>query len=408
MNMATRHVTEDLSVALLRDINDVEGLRSEWDALHSQDPLSGVFLSWHWMMEAFRGNSGRYVVLVARSKQQMGQVVGILPLKSRVHWSRSQKALQTQYHAGGRLIWSEYTGFLCNPAFETQVLDRFARTFSELPWVSLSMRYVDQEERIELFRAAFPKETFEAKFKAYRINKGETNNLVSPQVDLPETFEAYLAEKLSTKFRKQFRRFERIHLLTGDLHFTVADEETFGSHIKILLDFWMLKWAPVKGLSTAKKAAANYRRTLQAGLNTGTLFLPVLWKGDQPLGALGHILDPDLRKVHFIVVGRDTDTRAGYIGQFLHLGSIEWAIAHGYRLYDFCHGDEPYKFSYGAENADLKYLSIKRKDLESGEVLDPYCARDALIRIKRFLESDQTDAALQACNQLIDSQAFPQ
>jgi CelD/BcsL family acetyltransferase involved in cellulose biosynthesis len=408
MNISTRHITEDLSVALLRDIEEVEGLRSEWDNLHSQDPLSGVFLSWNWMMEAFRENGGRFVVLVARSKQQMGQVVGILPLKSRVHWSRSQNALQTQYHAGGRLIWSEYTGFLCNPAFETQVLDRFARNVSELPWVSLSMRYVDQEERIKLFHAAFPKDRFEAKFKAYRINKGETNNLVSPQVDLPETFDAYLAEKLSTSFRQKFRRFEKLHLLTGDLHFSVADEESFESHIKILLDFWISKWAPAKGLSTAKKVATNYRRILKAALNTGTLFLPVLWKGDQPLGALGHILDPELRRVHFIVVGRNIDSRASYIGQLMHLGSIEWAIAHGYRTYDFCHGDEPYKYRYGTENVDMRYLSIRRRNIGSHDVLDPCCARDALIRIRGFLESRQSDAALQACNQLIDSQTHQQ
>lgn len=402
MNMAARNASQDLSVAFLRNLGEIERIRPQWDALHAQDPLSGVFLSWQWMMEGFRQSEGRFVVLVARSRQKMGQVVGILPLKARVHWSRSRQELQTQYQAGGRLIGSEYTGFLCDPAYETQVLAGFARCIAELPWVSLSLRYVDQEERIRLFRAAFPKESFDAKFKPYRINKGETNNLVSPQVSLPQSFDAYLAEKLSANFRKSFRRRERAHLLTGDVHFTVADRDSFESHVDILLNFWMGKWAPVKGRATAGKVAQNYRRTLAAGLKTGTLFLPVLWQGDRPLGALGHILDHEHGRVHFIVAGRDTEASVDYIGQFLHLGSIEWAIAHGYGTYDFCHGDEPYKFSYGAEDLQMSYLSVKRKDLDGRAVLDPNCTRDALLRLKDFMAGDRLDAAMRLADQLID------
>ncbi|WP_235952755.1 GNAT family N-acetyltransferase [Alterinioella nitratireducens] len=401
--MAPRDISQDLTVHLLRSLSEVEDLRADWTELHRRDPQAGLFLSWDWMMRGFRDNPGRFTVLVARADAVSDQVVAILPLKSRVHWSRSKSEFQTQYQAAGRLIGGEYTGFICDPDWEEVALPALAQTLDQMPWTTLSLRYVDQIDRIKAFRAGFARAEYSTRFRPYLINKGETDNLVSPQVTLPDSFDAFLNEGLSANSRQKFRRLERKHLNTGELHLTDTGAETFDAHLEILLEFWGRKWIPKKGAATAAKAADMYRRTLRAGLETDTLFLPVLWRGDTPLGALGHILDHEQKTVHFIVAGRDVDADVPFAGQILHLGSIEWAIAHGYRVYDFCHGNEPYKYSYGTTDKETRYLTVQRREALGARAFDRDNTPEALLRVQDQIKAKKYDLAMRACAQLIAS-----
>ncbi len=401
MNVVSAPISQDLTVHVVRDLDALEALKPEWNAVHARDAQAGVFLSWDWMMQGFRANKGRFSVLVARGDGISDAIVGILPLKSRLHWSRSRSEFQTQYEAGGRLIWSEYTGFICDPDWEAETLPAFASALGQMPWMSFAMRYVDQTDRIKLFRKSFPKSAFSTALKPYLINKGQTNNLVSPQVALPTDFDQFLKSALSANSRQKFRRTERKHLETGDLHLTGTSSATIEAHLGILLKFWMTKWEPLKGRSAAAKTAGNYRKIVEAAFATNTLFLPVLWRGDRPIGALAHILDRKLKKVHFIVVGRDLEFDAPYVGQILHLGSIEWAIAHGYRVYDFSHGNEPYKYSYGTTDVETQFLTVQRRTADRGTVFDDANTTEAVARIQTFIKAKKYDRAVQGCEQIV-------
>ena len=119
-------------------------------------------------------------MLVARRKGTARDVVGYLPLKLRVHWSRSTRQCQTEVEAAGRLAGSEYTGFLCDPGLEEPVIAAFAKYLAGLPWVRLSLRYEPTLRRSALFGAAFGQDAFRVKQLPYRINRGETDNLKCP------------------------------------------------------------------------------------------------------------------------------------------------------------------------------------------------------------------------------------
>jgi len=403
MNVLARDISQDLTVHVIRDLDELYALQAEWERLHAEDKQAGVFLSWNWLVQGFQAKPDRFTVLVARSDGLSDRLVGILPLKSRVHWSGSKSQLQTQYEAGGRLIWSEYTGFICAPDWEGLVLAAFAKALAQMPWSTLSLRYIDQVERAELFRKAFPKTEFSRSYRPYLINKGTTNNLLCPQVDLGESFDAFLVTALSANSRQKFRRAERKHLETGELHFTETGQADFETNLDTLMGFWRSKWEPIRGKAMTAKVAYSYQNMLRAALAADVLFMPVLWHGDRPLGVLAHVLDRKLSKVHFIMVGRDLEFDAPYVGQILHLASIEWSIAHGYRTYDFCHGDEPYKYSYGTSDRETKFLSIKRRSNKADHCFDEANIGDALIRIRGFLSANQYDRAASACDQIIDA-----
>ena len=388
-----------MDLDVIRDWAEFEVLKDPWQALERRDPGGSIFLSWEWLAQAFRAHPGRWLVVVAHRGDR---ILGLLPLKTRLHWSTSQNRFETEIEAGGRLIWSEYTGLLCDPEAEQEVIAAMARRVQMLPWARLSLRYVDPPARAEAFLNAFPRDRFSAKWRDYRINGGETDNLICPRVELPDSHEDWLSGLPSKNMRQKIRRFTRRYLDSGELRIETAGTAGESARdLDHLLRFWLEKWAGPKGRGTAERVAANYREVLGTAQRLGLLHLPVLWQGDSPLGALGHVLDPSTGRVNFIVAGRDTTADAAQIGVLLHAESIRWAIDNGYHSYDFCHGDEAYKFTYGAEGHRVGYLSVRRRGADAtAPRFDRFNAAEALSRMQTMIEAGQGERAVAACRQL--------
>lgn len=389
-----------LQVDIVDTPDAFDALAPAWRRLQARDMESTVFLTWDWLALAFRQNPWRWSVLVVRDPVDSDEAICIVPLKYRTHWSRSQQEFQTQLEAGGRLLFSEYTGFLCDPSQEEAGLAAAADKLAAMPWSRLSMRYVAQSRRARIFTDRLAARGLSARYRDYRINKGETDNLVSPQVDLPEAFDSYLKAQVSANTRQRFNKMRRRHLDTGDYHVTHADDATLNDDITALLTFWTAKWAETKGRETAEQVAANYRSVLTAAHQCGALFLPVLKRGERRLGALGHVIDRQNGILHFIVAGRDTQAEETFIGDALHFYAIEWAIGQGFICYDFGHGNERYKYSYGAEDLQTLYFDIRRAEAGSAGMLDVLCLGEALKRMEGFIRDGKTDRAARACAQL--------
>lgn len=399
-HQSTSTNTAGLHVEVIDTWAGFQALKPAWDQLAKRDPESTMFLGWDWMARAFEGNPFRWSVLVARAEENAEEVLCILPLKYRVHWSRSREEFQTEIEAGGRLLWSEYTGFLCHPSFETQGIEAIAAQLAQMPWVRLSMRYVAQARRAETFVTAMERHGCVGGFRDYMINKGETNNLLCPQVSLPDSFESYLGQQVSANRRQKWNRFLRQRIDAGQVRFELSKPESAEADVDRLLTNWMGKWEEPKGQASALRVARNYRDVLMAAHDQGNLFLPMIWKGDTMLGALGHVLDRAQGRVHFIVAGRDVEAKDPFIGAALHFHSIRWAIENGFALYDFCHGNEEYKYSFGAEDREVKYFVLRRDRYHPHLALDSIGTGEALRRIEGFLAEGETERAAKACGQL--------
>jgi len=380
-------------------------LRPAWEALEQRDLEGTVFLSWAWLAEAFHANPSRWRVFAVYRTGHSNDCVCIFPIKYRVHWSKTRQEFQSEIEAGGRLIWSEYTGFLCDSDWQGPAIDLIAEKLRQMPWSRLSLRYEATGHRAERFMAAFPSDSYSAHWKEYRISKGQTNNLACPQVALPKDYETYLTTCLSTNTRQKFRRFTRRQIDSGDLHVTHANADSFGQDLTALLEFWCAKWAFSKGSDTATRVASNYRQILETAQRQGLLYMPVLWQGDTALGALGHILDPRMKRVHFIVAGRDEASLVPNIGLLLHSHAIRWAIDQGYETYDFCHGDEAYKYSFGARDKHVSYFSIRPLSQGApGAAFDPISHTDAMRRLIGFIDAARTQDSAHAARQLLSVQ----
>ena len=388
-----------LQVEVIDSFSNFARLQNAWNDLLKSDPLSGVFMSWPWLAAAFVQNSGRWRVLAVREAGRNGRYLCFLPLKYRLHWSRSAGVLQTQIEPGGRLGFSEYTGFLCHPDEETRVLPVLARHLAQEPWADLSLRYEPTGRRSEIFAESFPSDAFGVAWRPYMINKGTTNNLLCPQITLGASFEAYLETGPGSNTRQKIRRYTRKHLDTGDLRFTMTTPETFAGDLDLMMTFWRAKWTPLKDGENLQGLDRNYRQMMATCLELDCLFMPVIWRGDQPLGVMGGILDRSRGQLTFAVSGRDMSSDDPAIGLLLHAHSIRWAIENGYRIYDFGHGDEPYKYTFGAVDTEVYNISISRIDRKD-QVLSPISVPEAVRRAQGFLEQGKAETALTVLRQV--------
>lgn len=375
-------------------------LERSWNRVHEADPDAGYFLSWEWLAVVLRANRGRWRVLAVRPEDEPDHVA-FLPLWLEVRWSQSAVELTTKLEAAGRLSWAQYTGFVCMPDREDEALVALAAALRTLPWSHARLtNWLVSDRRRSLFLSTFAADEYEVSFDDRVREQGRVDNRVCPFVPLPESYEEYLATRVSANNRQKITRFSRKVEQSDELQLTPSSPEHFEEHLGALLELWLRKWAPVRGQRSAERAIRRYREILGQSMECDAVHMPMLWSAGTLLGGLVHIVDRRKGAVHFIVAGRDDAAAQPYIGLVLHAYSIRWAIDHGMRVYDLCHGDEAYKYSLGAIDKRIEHLTIRRRSSVVGGRLDRRNVADGLEMVIEFLAAGRVDDAVSACRQL--------
>ncbi len=390
-----------MEVRVLQSWDDLAPLQASWEKAHALDDDAGYFLSWPWMVEVFRANPDRWCILAAKPGGKSTDHVCFLPLKTRTRWSESNQRFKTELGPGGKLSWAQYTGFVCVPEFEKSAIGAIAHAVLGMPWSRWSLQHDGCERRLNMLLDRIPEKHYRIRHRPQLINKGEVDNLICPQIALPADYETYLQTCLSSNTRQKLRRFWRQFETSEELTITDSSEASFADDLNCLLDMWQKSWAPIRGQSSAERAAAKYREVLGQSNNLGTVHICTLRRGDIRLGALCSIVDRHKKHSYFIAAGRDETVRDINVGMLLHAHNIQWAIANGIKTYDFCHGNEAYKYSYGATDRPVSNVEITRRSSCEISQLDPARVGDAMRRTIRMLEDGQTEAAANACRQIL-------
>lgn len=339
-------------------VKDAETLRAEWNSLHASDPESGLFLSFAWIsaLYATTGKPARLYTV----RDGYGRLVCLFPAYESHYKSRSSGRQKTAIKAAGRLSLSEYTGFICAPNHEQAALSALAKYLKDESWDRFSLRYEPTVRRAEIFADAFPSAQFRSSWPEYKINDGETDCLICPVIDLPSNFEDYLSQNLGRRARKGMRSALRKHIDSGEMHITRATPGRVKQDIQTLFDFWAQQWTGKLAPSRIQSLLGRFRRYFDLAAKQDALLLSLIWRDDQPLAAQASIIDTAGSRLICKMSGRDVSQEAS-VGKLLDLGQIKWAIEHGVKLYDFGHGNAPYKYSFGASDQPIKILSIRRR-----------------------------------------------
>ncbi|MEO0435431.1 MAG: GNAT family N-acetyltransferase [Pseudomonadota bacterium] len=370
-----------------------------WDELYRTDPHAHLYLSSDFICAVAIRVAGKFRVLTAWSDDN--RCIGLLPLIVRTKWSKPKACVTNVLDMLGHVFDADYTGILCDPAHEVDVCKAFANEVSRMAFTRIVLNYVSGPSgRLSAFTDAFDPTVFESKANEHFINDGQTNNLICPYVDLPESFSAYLAN-LSANSRQKLRRLLRQLDEDPTLKIRKSRPETYTQDVTILSKLWYLKHAEQKGQKRAARLAERFKEVAMLGLANGMVYLAILWREGKPIAAQANYLDKTKGEVLFHVAGRDDSVRDLSAGLLLQAHCIRWAIANGFKRYDFTVGNEPYKYSLGAVNREIVSAEVITKSgSNSTGKLDLACKDDVLELIGRMKargrDTDATVALKQA------------
>jgi CelD/BcsL family acetyltransferase involved in cellulose biosynthesis len=334
-------------------------VKTAWEAVYRADPEAQFFLSWAWMSKwlTIVGRQSRWVILAAKLDADASTYVAFFPLRFRAKKNQSDGSISDELVTAGNSA-ADYTGFICAPAFQNEAISAFAECLKRLQWTTLNLEFIcASNERIDLLLRHFPEAEFP--IRAVEDTNGSDNiNLCRcPYVKLPSDWDIYLDRELSANSRQKVRRLLKKVENSCELRITHTTAQNVDLNLSILLYFWISKWASRKGqnLDSIHKI---YRMMLMHCFAQGSLFLPVLWNGERPLGALALLIDAEKRSLLFYVGGRDVTVDSPPPGVVLHAHSIRYAIHHGFMTYEFLRGNEPYKYSFSKKERHIRRIVV--------------------------------------------------
>jgi len=366
----------DVEISTVSTIKELEALERWWIEMHKLDENAGFFLSYEWMSSVMRAHPDEWVVIIAAERNRP---VALLPLRRTVRQSKSQGREIRMLTAAGRLGWAQYAGFICHPDYEKEAIVALAQSVSKNSWDEFHFKHVPMDGRLRLFCENLDQKSMRAQNVPDVINGGTVNSLICPFVALEGTFDEWVDARSANR-RKKFRKSLRELEDDPQLRIEYSTPETVSAHLEILFRNWYDQWAPQRGRRAAHAAVEAYRTHLAHAENLGVLDVPVLWREDTPMIAIANINDHTEAKVYVIATGRNTSIDEQGIGLKIHIDSIRRAFQSGMKTYDFCHGDEPYKFDFGAQPMQVSNLIFQRPPQSSGKPKTDRVERRALDR----------------------------
>ncbi|WP_082555565.1 MULTISPECIES: GNAT family N-acetyltransferase [unclassified Ensifer] len=346
-----------MKIDIIDTLEYFEKVREDWDLIYLEDPEAHLFLSWEWLQK-YLSHRHRWFILALKQEDD-GRYCAFLPLKVSTYQDDTTKLFCDEIRMAGN-YGADYTGFLCRPGLEDAAADTFSAHIGKENWTTLTFDYFSTaSSRLDRLLGAFPEDQF-VQTSNERSNPDNIDNTICPYVNLPESWEDYLATHMSAQTRQKLRRFMRMVEASPDYRITHATKDTIERDLDTLFRLWRIKWAERKG-SKVDRLITFTREMLLDAFNQGALDVPVLWYQDQPLGVLANLLDRQKKTVLFCITGRDETWTTPSPGLLLHGFAIRNAIAWGYRVYDFLRGNEAYKYSFGVEERRIRSMRVKTR-----------------------------------------------
>jgi CelD/BcsL family acetyltransferase involved in cellulose biosynthesis len=389
-----------MQIDVFRDVSALPPLRRNWEAVYAADPEAHSFLSWTWMSLLFERFGYDWLILAARPEGET-DYVGFFPLKivtrPRAHGEFYDEIQMAGFPRG------DYTGALVLPSHEDEAMAAFARHLRTRPWARIALKYLRlSQRRLDCFLAGFDAAGFTLE-RPVHLTDG-IDNTICPHVALPGSWEEFLATRLGSNARQKARRFLKKIDAGGPFRITHATADTYVRDVAALQRFWEAQWGASKG-ARLPSILSGSRKMLHGLFEAGLLVLPVFWKDETPLCVLALIKDEKNRWLQFQVGGRDESFQSPPPGFLLHAHSIRWAIAQGYRVYDFMRGNEPYKYMFGCEERLLAHVTLSHRDSPPPfRQLDARSLDFVLDRAKEWNDSGDRVRAERAYRQVLAAQ----
>ncbi len=382
-------------------IDDYAGflrLKEQWDTVYAADPDARFFMSWTWMSKWLESAIHEWVVIGIREAEEADDYLAFLPLRFQSSAAKSGR-IHTEIRLAAYGI-ADYTGFLCKAGAEHDAIPALAEQVEQLNWGSFDLGcFHASEERLKLWRRAFPRPTFKFKKPPSAVDSNGNDTAICPYATLPDNWDDYLDNQLSANTRQKVRRFLRKVENDDAYRITVSNADTIEADHDHLAKLWEARWGAMVG-QTGRDIFYRIRtKMVLHTLSQDALFMPMLWHHDKPVGGLITFVDHQKKAMFFYLAGRDMKAKGVPIGLVLHAYSIRHAIDQGFTTYDFMRGDEAYKYSFANKERRVVYDIIERRT--SGKQFDPRSVRSALLSAETMMQMRRLPQAERAYRQIV-------
>jgi CelD/BcsL family acetyltransferase involved in cellulose biosynthesis len=386
-------------VELIEGRTAITALRSQWQSVYRADPEANYFLSFEWLFGTAEGAGRGGFVLAARTTEGNADFVAFLPI--RLNTEHDDGRFHNELNLCGNYN-SDYTGFICLPEFEDAAIPALAARLGRMHWRRLRLlNFAASDRRTRLFMQAFSSEVLTLRHLKM-LNPDGTDNGICPHATLSGDWDDFLARYVSANTRQKIRRYLRQVEGSDAYRFTQTTPETFDRDAETLIRLWSKKWGQNKGKRLGS-IQMSIRRMLRNALETGTLFMPILWHDDRPICMLAILVDDRKKAYNFYIGARDETFEGPPAGLVLHSYSIRHAISQGVTKYDFLRGNEPYKYAFGAKEARIRSLLVSTKSGRNlGDRLDPRCTTYVRQRAAEFYRAGELSFAKGGHEQLLE------
>ena len=317
---------------------ELERLEPEWRALLPRASMNKVFASPTWLRVWWREfGAGRDLILLSVRRGE--ELVGVAPLM----------------RDGDRLCFAgdtqvcDYMDFIAAPGDEEAVLSAVLRSLGEEPWQELALWAVPEgSPTLEALKAVAPR---------FGLRVDVEIEDVCPQLDLPATWEEYLAS-LNRKDRHELRRKLRKLSQGGEVLLETIDEP---AAVTAALDDFLRLYRGSRSDKAAfmtEQMESFFRAIVSALAAEGKVELLFLTLGGVRVAAVLCFCGDEESLLY----------NSGYDPGYAHLSvgllskalALRKAIEEGKSRFDFLRGREPYKYDLGAKDVPVYRCTVRR------------------------------------------------
>jgi len=333
-----------MHVERIEGLAHFEAERESWERLERADPSSTVFTSWRWLRAYLPVAKYRPFTLALRDGDT---TVAYLPL------ARGGSLLDRELYLGGNPA-ADYAGIIAHPARVEAAIGAFADALLAEPWDGFNALDVNDPRLETLVRRLVD--------RGLQIESSE--EIPGRACDLPDTWEQYINERISSKTRINMVRVER-RLAEALPGFRISEPTAHDvdAHVEAMIVVNHARWG-----GDVAKARRRYGRLFRAAFDAGILRLFLYWDGDKPIAGGAAFLDELRSTFGLYMLGFDEAYEKLSPGKGMIGRAIRAAIDGKFRRFDFLRGDEPFKARYAPELHVTKHFRLTRPGLRAGAI----------------------------------------
>lgn len=318
--------------------------RRDWSDLVVADPAGTFFhqpryLKLYW--EEF-GETPEHLLL-AFAEDDDGSQVGAVAF---------ERIGETLRFLGGTEV-TDYMGPVAVPERRADVADALWPALLDLDdWRSADLRGLAEDQAwVGLLRAG-------AERAGLRVMEDADQNGVAPFLELPATWDGYLAG-LPSKLRHEIKRkAKKLEIETGPFRIVTADDTSLVPMLDRFVELHRMSEGP-KGVFMVPGMEIFFRRLGEAFCADGVFRLTMIEvKGELAAGTIGFAFDGTT-----YLYNSAFDRAWGVLapGMVLVAEDIRLAIEDGCRAFDLLKGDYAYKYRFGSVPRGVRRLVVARR-----------------------------------------------